>query len=55
MSEFAGRIAASVRDLGLHHPRSKADRFVTVSYRVAVSDVAADRINAAGFLQKILD
>ncbi len=32
--EFAERIATAVRDLGLHHPRSKIAKFVTVSYRV---------------------
>lgn len=33
--EFATRIATAVRELGLHHPRSTAAKFVTVSYRVA--------------------
>lgn len=50
VGEFAARIATSVRDLGLHHPRSKAGRFVTVSYRVSVAEVAADSDNAEQFL-----
>ena len=35
--EFAGRIAVAVRELGLHHPRSRASRFVTVSFGVALA------------------
>jgi diguanylate cyclase (GGDEF)-like protein len=47
--EFAGRIAVAVRELGLHHPRSRASRFVTVSYGVALAEAnpkgpGADRI-----------
>jgi diguanylate cyclase (GGDEF)-like protein len=52
--EFAFRIASSVRELGLHHPRSKAARFVTVSYRVAVKEVGEDQTNAADFLNSVL-
>lgn len=33
LSDFAVDIADAVRDLGLHHPRSAVDRFVTVSER----------------------
>jgi diguanylate cyclase (GGDEF)-like protein len=55
VQEFAARIAKSVRDLGLHHPRSKAVRFVTVSFKVVVSDVGNERQNAADFLDKALD
>ena len=32
--EFAARISAAVRELGLHHPRSSVGKFVTVSYRI---------------------
>ncbi len=53
--EFASRIATSVRELGLHHPRSKAGRFVTVSYRVTVMEVGAGKLNAAKFLDSVLD
>lgn len=42
ITEFAEKIAAAVRELGLHHPRSKSARFVTVSYRVAVSAAKGD-------------
>jgi len=52
--EFASRIAASVRELGLHHPRSSAGRFVTVSYQVKVQEVGADNVNAANFLAGVL-
>ena len=54
VEEFASRIAKSVRDLGLHHPRAKAERFVTVSFKLIVSDVANNRQNAAEFLDKVL-
>jgi diguanylate cyclase (GGDEF)-like protein len=53
--EFASRIATSVRNLGLHHPRSKAARFVTVSYKTVVKEAGADKANAAAFLQSVLD
>lgn len=35
--EFAARISNSVRELGLHHPRSSVSKFVTVSFDVGVS------------------
>jgi len=35
--EFATRISAAVRELGLHHPRSTVSKFVTVSFRIGVS------------------
>lgn len=53
--EFASRIATSVRELGLHHPRSNRGRFVTLSYRVTVMEVGADKLNAAEFLDSVLD
>jgi diguanylate cyclase (GGDEF)-like protein len=52
--EFAFRIASSVRELGLHHPRSKAARFVTVSYQITVKEVGEDKMNAADFLKSVL-
>jgi diguanylate cyclase (GGDEF)-like protein len=52
--DFADRIASSVRELGLHHPRSKAARFVTVSYQIAVKQVGEDQTNAAEFLNSVL-
>ena len=33
---FALNIAAAIRELGLHHPRSRVSKFVTVSFDVAV-------------------
>ena len=53
--EFASRIATSVRELGLHHPRSAAGRFVTVSFQLKVSEAGVDKINAAEFLDCVLD
>lgn len=52
--EFASRIASAVRTLGLHHPRSKSARFVTVSSRTSVKEVGTDQINAAAFLDSVL-
>lgn len=54
VSEFAGRIAASVRELGMHHPRSSVSRFVTVSYRVAVSADPGQVESATAFLDDLL-
>lgn len=49
--EFAARIATAVRELGLHHPRSRAARFVTVSWYVSVKDVGENKMTAAEFLE----
>lgn len=53
--EFAHRIAASVRELGLHHPRSSVAKFVTVSYRTRVMNAGAARMNAVEFLKSVLE
>lgn len=52
--QFAELIATSVRELGLHHPRSRAGRFVTASFEVAVTDVAAESRSAREFLDDLL-
>jgi len=52
--EFATRISTAVRELGLHHPRSGAGRFVTVSFHVAVADAAEDTRGAMQFLDELL-
>jgi diguanylate cyclase (GGDEF)-like protein len=52
--EFAGRISTTVRDLGLHHPRSGSSKFVTVSYEVSVADVNAEQRQAREFLKDLL-
>jgi diguanylate cyclase (GGDEF)-like protein len=52
--DFASRIATSVRKLGLHHPRSRAAKFVTVSYQTNVQEAGADHSNAAAFLNSVL-
>jgi len=54
VSEFASRLAILVRELGLHHPRSKVSRFVTVSYQTSVKEAGADKMNAADFLESVL-
>lgn len=51
---FAARIATAVRELGLHHPRSRGSRFVTVSCQIAVSEAGADASGADAFLDTIL-
>lgn len=53
--EFAARISAAVRDLGLHHPRSAASRFVTVSFAVGVSANASAETSARDFVRDLLD
>jgi len=50
--EFAGRISTAVRDLGLHHPRSKVAKFVTVSFEVGTSTDAGDA-SAREFLSEL--
>ncbi|MCH7821573.1 MAG: diguanylate cyclase [Proteobacteria bacterium] len=52
--EFAGRISAAVRELGVHHPRSTVSKFITVSFRVAVSTEASDGQSAQSFLDQLL-
>ena len=52
--EFAATIAAAVRDLGLHHPRSKESKFVTVSYRTSVMQAGSKGLDANDFLQSVL-
>lgn len=51
--EFASRISAAVRELGLHHPRSTVGKFVTVSYRLKAT--TADGLTADEFLDQLLD
>lgn len=45
VERFAESIAAAVRELGLHHPRSSEDKYVTVRYRVVAT--AADASGSA--------
>lgn len=52
--EFAGKISTAVRELGLHHPRASASKFVTVSYDVSVAEVSVDKRNARTFLKDLL-
>jgi diguanylate cyclase (GGDEF)-like protein len=54
VQEFAGRISAAVRDLGLHHPRSSVARFVTVSYKLSVEAAGSDDTTAATFIDSLL-
>ena len=52
--EFASRISTAVRELGLHHPRSKASKFVTVSFDVVVADAGNEERSARDFLGELL-
>ncbi|MDH4125922.1 MAG: GGDEF domain-containing protein [Gammaproteobacteria bacterium] len=52
--EFANRISAGVRELGLHHPRSSVSKFVTVSFQVGVSANAGANVSARDFLRSLL-
>ncbi|MCH9692927.1 MAG: diguanylate cyclase [Gammaproteobacteria bacterium] len=54
VGEFASKISIAVRELGLHHPRSAAAKFVTVSYEVAVADVSSEQLHAREFLNELL-
>lgn len=52
--QFAALIATSVRELGLHHPRSKAGKFVTASFDVGVADVAEETRSPREFIDELL-
>ena len=52
--DFASRISTAVRELGLHHPRSKASKFVTVSFDVVVADAGNEARSAHDFLGELL-
>lgn len=52
--DFAARIAKAVRELGLHHPRSGAGRFVTVSYDVDIASPAGESRSAREVLDELL-
>jgi diguanylate cyclase (GGDEF)-like protein len=54
VNEFAEKIASSVRELGLHHPRSSVSKFVTVSFRTCVLHAGPDSGTADEFLEKVL-
>jgi len=54
VGEFAASMAAAVRELGLHHPRSGESRFVTVSYRTKVQSAGAGKTTVDDLLQSVL-
>lgn len=53
--DFAERIAASVRELGLHHPRSSVSKFVTVTFEVGMSTKAEDGVSPRKFLESLVE
>lgn len=55
VQEFAQRISSAVRELGLHHPRSKTARFVTVTHRASVVQVNQSAEQPGDFLDGVLD
>src|SRR5690606_24351594 len=52
--EFAERLGGAVRELGLHHPRSKAARFVTVSHQARVLKVDQSKERPSDFLDSVV-
>ncbi len=54
VQEFADRLGVAVRDLGIHHPRSRVARFVTVTPRTALANPHRDATTAEKFLQQVL-
>lgn len=52
--EFADQISTTVRELGLHHPRSSSGRFVTVTHEVVATEAGHDSESAAEFLGRLL-
>jgi len=55
VNDFAARISAAVRELGLHHPRSRQAKFVTVSYRTKVMAAGEDDKSADELLAQVVD
>jgi diguanylate cyclase (GGDEF)-like protein len=55
VNEFAATISAAVRELGLHHPRSREAKFVTVSYRTSVMAADTRKSSADDFLGTVLE
>lgn len=54
VQEFAARISAAVRELRLHHPRSRTGRFVTVSFVVGLVRPAEESRSAGEYLDELL-
>ncbi len=54
VADFAVRISAAVRELGLHHPRSSGSKFVTVSYKTNVVVAGEGKTSEDEFLQGVL-
>lgn len=52
--DFARSISTSVRELGLHHPRARSSKFVTVSFDVSVVNVSSEKRQAKAFLADLL-
>lgn len=52
---FAKSIAREVRGLGLHHPHSRKEKFVTVSAQTAVAQAEGGAAKAQAFLSTVLD
>lgn len=55
VGDFAATIAAAVRELGLHHPRSSESRFVTVSFKTKVCAAGNGNRSETEFLDSVLD
>jgi len=53
VNDFAAKISAAVRELGLHHPRSRESKFVTVSYKTRVMAAGKDKKSAEDFLSAV--
>ena len=54
VNDFAARISAAVRELGLHHPRSRESKFVTVSYRTRVMAAKEGKGGVEAFLESVV-
>ena len=54
LEAFAEKIAAAVHELGLHHPRSRYDRFVTTSWHAACFDPRSQSGSSEAALDRLL-
>ena len=52
--EFSSRIVLAVRELGLHHPRSRVSKYVTISFNTVMMNAGEGGPDADEFLQRVL-
>lgn len=54
LEKFAKGIARQIRELGLHHPHSAKDRFITVSTRAVITAASGGAAEARQFVTEVI-